>query len=206
MNRYDISHAYLVVNSVDIYPFKRLCASEALGITLPCQLKPHDATLKEMLNRVEHEDIDVFNLVTDHCGQYQATANRLKVFEQMMKNSDLCTVKHEDFTFDSTKIPQADEDGMSIIPLTQNRLSEVQGKIIEGQKYYPAEAIEQLCANTDKEFSKLSAKYEELWRKVDPKFIETHCRMMQLSKDLSTSCLETLNTLIDKLTEALKTK
>jgi hypothetical protein len=159
-----------------------------------------------MLNRVEHEDIDVFNLVTDHCGQYQATANRLKVFEQMMKNSDLYTVKHEDFMFDPTKIPQADEDGTTIIPLTQNRLSEVQGKIIEGQKYYPAEAIEQLCANADKEFSKLSTKYEELWRKVDPKFIETHCRMMQLSKDLSTSCLETLNTLIDKLTEALKTK
>lgn len=206
MTSYDIDKAFFVVGNMEIHPFVREPGYHTVYVILPFVLNPDSATLKDMLRIIQTKSLDATDIVTKLHQTWQVTANRLKVLEQMMKNSGVIVTKSEDFKFDPTKIPQVDEEGTTILPYNQNRLSEVNGVIIDGQKYYPADAIEQICSNADKEYSKLYAKYEELWRKVDPKFIETHCRMMQLSKDLSTSCLETLNTLIDKLTEALKTK
>ena len=203
MTSYDIDKAFFVVGNIEIHPFSRDPGYHTVYIVLPFVLNPKSATLKDMLKTVQTKNLDATDIVSQIHQTWQVTANRLKVLEQMMKNSGLIVTKSEEYSFDPTKIPQEDEEGKAIIPLTQNRLSEVQGKIIDGQKYYPAEAIEQLCANADNEYSKLHHSYEKLWRSVDPKFIDAHCRMMLLSKDLADKSLETATNLIDKLTEIL---
>lgn len=204
MTSYDIDKAFFVVSNMEIHPFKREPGYHTAYMVLPFVLNPDNATLKDMLKAVQTKNLDALDIIAQQPRTWQVTANRLKVLEQMMKNSGLIVTKSEEYLFDPERIPKEDEEGKAIIPLTQNRLSEVQGKIIDGQKYYPAEAIEQLCANADKEYSKLQHSYEKLWHSIDPKFIDAHCRMMSLSKDLADKSLETATNLIDKLTEILK--
>ncbi len=202
---YQVTKAYLTVGCADIYPF---CidtgATSRMLVKLPISLKAEKATLKEMLARIKHDDMDMRDCIPGTCKYYLVTTNRLKVLEELMRNSGLLVTKHEEYVFNPERIKQTDSEGNAIIPLTQNRLTEVNGVIIDGKKYYPAESIEHLCDEADITYSKLQHEYEKLWRNIDPKFIDAHCRMVQLSKDLSTKSLEVANNLIEKLTDVLK--
>ena len=204
MTSYDIDKAFFVASNVEIYPFKRDPGYHTVYMVLPSVLNPKNASLADMLKSVQTKDLDVLDIIAQQPRSWQVTANRLKVLEQMMKNSGLIATKCEEYSFDPERIPKEDEEGKAIIPLTQNRLAEMDGVIIDGKKYYPAESIEHMCDEADKNYSKLHHDYEKLWRSIDPKFIDAHCRMMLLSKDLADKSLETATNLIDKLTEILK--
>ena len=204
MTSYDIDKAFFVNGNIELHPFKRDPGYHTISVTLPTCLHPENATLKDMMKRIESNDIDVEYLVKNNFDFYSVTSNRLKVFEEILKRSGKIVTKCEEYAFDPERIPKEDEDGNAIIPLTQNRLAEMNGVIIDGKKYYPADEVERMCDAADREYSKLHRDYEKLWRNIDPKFIDAHCRMMQLSKDLSTKSLETATNLIDKLTEILK--
>lgn len=205
INLYHIPQAYLTVGCADIYPFCLDTGSTScVLVKLPESLKAETATLNEMLVKIKHNDMDMRDCIPGTCKYYRVTTNRLKVLEELMRRSDLLATKHEEYSFNPERIPKEDEEGTAIIPLTQNRLAEMDGVVIDGKKYYPAESIEHMCDEADKEYSKLHRDYEKLWRNVDPKFIDAHCRMVQLAKDLSTKSLEVANNLIEKLTDVLK--
>ena len=205
MTSYDIDKAFFVVGNIEIYPFSRDPGYHTVYVILPSVLNPASATLNDMLKTVQTKNLDATDIASPLYQTWQVTANRLKVLEQMLKNSGLIVTKCKEYSFDQERITKEDKDGKAIMPLTQNALSDLKGVTINGQNYYSAEEIEKLCAWADEQYSAIVRQRDACYDNLDPKTVEAHCKMMELSKELTNTSLNTINTLIDKLIIALKT-
>lgn len=208
----DVYDTHVRVDGIEINPFSY--DSECIGcitVILPARLKANRSSLEKMLRQIKREDMDMKDIIAGPTYRYRVTTNRLIVLEELMKKSGLFKASQETFHFDTSKAMIEDESGNTVEALNQANLSDIEGVIINGVKYYPALDVEKLCYKADKlytsikkEHDRIKKDYEKAYKSLDPKFIEAQSKMLQLSKDLSVTSLETINTIIDKLTEMCK--
>lgn len=207
MTRYDIVKAYVDLGSIKLYLFKTSCGN-TMYMHLPYTVKPNHASLADMLKCVAKYKLNLYAMAGTGCELYMVTSNRLRVLEELMKNSGLNDADQTTFKFDTAKAMIEDESGNTIEALNQANLSDIDGVIIDGVKYYPALEVEKLCYKADKlytslkrEYDNAKKEYDKTCRSIDPTFVEAQSKMLQLAKDLSVTSLQTINTIIDKLTE-----
>lgn len=208
---WNVYEAHVRVNDVEIELFDHdSCCTRCVMLKLPERLCSK-LSLEDALRRIDKENIDMTWYIYSKTKLVRVTTNRLMMLEKLLKKSGLFMASQETFHFDTAKAMIEDESGNTVEALNQANLSDIEGVIIDGVKYYPALDVEKLCYKADKlytavkkECDKIKKDYEKAYKSLDPKFIEAQSKMLQLSKDLSVTSLETINTIIDKLTEMCK--
>lgn len=199
------------LNSTDIVDF--MCLRDggrvfmyfghALCVRLPNCLMPDSSSKFRMLCKVRNEHIS-FEDYEANSNWYLVTQNRLDVLEEIMHNSgfDEVDVKF----FKKEDIVKQDTRGNELETVAQNLLTLLTVYKSDDSYYFNADEVRNLCKNVDITYSDRLAKKDEQLSKIDPKTIECNTRLLELTQNMLSTTLASLNGLFERLSTLIVQK